>query len=230
MPIKLTTTDARIQHVNILVYGESGIGKTTLCATAPNPLIISAEGGLMSLRKFKIPVFEISKRDDCDEIYDWLKLSAEAKKFDTICLDSLSEIAEVLLSDEKAVNKDTRAAYGTMADEMAILVRGFRDLPKHVYMTAKLKRIIDDTSGAVTFAPSMPGKVMLDALPYLYDEVFAMRYGQLQDGTKYRYLQTAGDRQYPAKDRSGTLRPVERPHLGHVISTMLAVEEEKPTQ
>lgn len=36
--------------IKLAVYGGAGIGKTRLSATAPNPLIISAESGLLSLK------------------------------------------------------------------------------------------------------------------------------------------------------------------------------------
>ena len=38
------------QHkIKALVYGASGVGKTTFGATAPNPIFLSAEGGLLSV-------------------------------------------------------------------------------------------------------------------------------------------------------------------------------------
>ena len=49
MAIKLTNTNIIPQYVNLLVYGEAGSGKTTLCGTASDTLIISAEGGLLAL-------------------------------------------------------------------------------------------------------------------------------------------------------------------------------------
>jgi phage nucleotide-binding protein len=221
MSIKLISTKDTLEGgVNFLVYGEAGVGKTTLIHTAEKPIIISAEGGLMSLRKYDIPAFAIKSRADCDEIYDWLQMSEEAKQYDTICIDSLSEIAEVLLTDYKQQYKDARQAYGDMNDDMAILIRGFRDLPKNVYFTAKMKKVTDEKSGAIYFIPSVPGNTLLQSLPYFFDEVFAMRFGKLADGTIYRYLQTAGDLQWTAKDRSGTLKLQTEPNIAKIIATI----------
>ena len=59
--IKITSTkDFYLRGIKCLVYGESGVGKTVLCSTAPDPIIISAESGLLSLRKKDIPVIEIN--------------------------------------------------------------------------------------------------------------------------------------------------------------------------
>jgi len=224
MTLKLTSTKDVQHFVNIMVYGEAGVGKTTLCATAPNPLIISAEGGLLSLRKHDLPVFEVSSRDDVNDIYDWVVQSKEAEQYETICLDSLSEIGEVLLADEKKVNKDGRAAYGIMADELAVTIRGFRDLKKHVYFTCKLRKVVEEATGRITFMPSVPGQQTLNNLPFFFDEVFCLRIGT-HEGKKYRYLQTELDAQYVAKDRSGVLRSAEVADLGYIIKTITAAPE-----
>lgn len=221
MAINLTSTQQIIHHVNLLVYGESGAGKTTICGTAPDPLIVSAEGGLLSLADKDIPVFEIQKRADCDEIYDWLKMSKEAHKYKTICFDSLSEIAEVLLADEKAANKDARAAYGIMAEEMSILIRGFRDLDFNTVFTAKAKKVVDEATGAITFMPSVPGQQLLNNLPYFFDEVLRLDIGKDANGT-FRYLQTVGDRRFVAKDRSGKLLPQEKPDIAYIFNKIVS--------
>lgn len=221
MAIKLRSTkDYGAESINLLVYGEAGVGKTVLCSTAPNPVIISAEGGLLSLQDHDIPAFEIQTREDCNEIYEWLKKSDEAKKYETVCIDSISEIAEVLLADEKKRSRDARQAYGVMNDEMAILIRGFRDLPKNVYFSAKLKKLTDDNSGFTTYIPSVPGNNILQSLPYFFDGVFPLKYGKLEDGSVFRYLQTAGDLQWIAKDRSGKLDKMCEPNITAIFNAI----------
>ncbi len=226
--IKLTTTREIKPFVNTCIYGESGVGKTQLCSTVDAPLIISAEGGLLTLHNKDIPVFEIHGKKECNEVYDWLAGSNESSQYKTICIDSLSEIAEVLLAEEKANTKDARQAYGVMNDEMAILIRGFRDIKKDVYFTCKQKRLVNDTTQAVNFIPSVPGNSLLQSLPYFFDELFVMRIGVLEDGSSYRFIQTVKDRQYEAKDRSGSLKPVIEPHLGKIIDTIkVAMQPQK---
>lgn len=210
--------------IKILVYGQAGHGKTTLCATAPRPVIISAEAGLLSLARYSIPVAEINSLADLREMYQWVTTSAEANNFDTICLDSVSEIAEKLLANAKKTVKDPRQAYGLLIDEMSDTIRAFRDLRgKHVYFTAKQEWIKDETTGKTMFGPTMPGQKMGQALPYFFDEVFCLRIGMTPDQkSSYRYLQTQPDFQYTAKDRSGRLELMEPPDLNHVFGKMLA--------
>ena len=227
MAIKLTTTNQSSKFVKMLTYGDAGVGKTVLAATAPNPIIISAESGLLSLAHLDIPVIEVKTLDDVSEAYEFITESADAKQFETICLDSITEVAEVMLSTYKKADKDPRKSYGALADHMSTLIRSFRDLEnKHVYFSAKQTRLEDDFTGVSTFRPAMPGKTLTNGVPFFFDLVMAMRIGEETDDdgkvTKYRYLQTQPDMQYIAKDRSGRLDEIERPDLSFIINKILS--------
>ena len=224
MALRWTTTDkAAASHgVKMMVYGRSGSGKTRLCATAPNPVILSAESGLLSLGEYSIPTIEISSIQDVDEAYRWLTGSKEADQFDTICIDSATEIAEVVLAAAKKSVKDPRQAYGELIDRMVEKIKMFRDISgKHVYAAAKQARLKDDESGRMIYGPSMPGQQLGQNMPYYFDEVFHLDIAATDDGTKYRYLRTQLDYQYDAKDSSGMLDEIERPDLTHIINKIM---------
>src|SRR5579859_7128243 len=101
------TLDSR-QGVKCCVYGLAGVGKTRLSRTAPRPIILSAESGLLSLRKENLPYIEIKNYAALTEAYNWSMQSAEARQFDTYLLDSCSEIGEVVLADLRTRHKDPR--------------------------------------------------------------------------------------------------------------------------
>jgi hypothetical protein len=204
--------------VKVLVYGQAGAGKTTLAASLPEPIILSAEGGLLALSGADLPYIEVGSYADLTEAYSWLSTSAEAAQFKSVALDSISEIAEVVLNAEKKGSKDPRQAYGTMQEQMADLVRAFRDLPgRHVYMSAKLEKTSDEM-GRVMYAPSMPGNKFGQQLPYFFDEVLAMRLERDADGNAQRALMCHSDGLWQAKDRSGRLDAWELPDLGAIIN------------
>ncbi len=225
MTINFTTTNkaAKLSGIKILVYGDAGMGKTTLCATAPKPIIISAESGLLSLAGHQIPVMEIKTVEDLVEAFDLFdKKDKKVAGFETICIDSISEIGEVVLSNAKKQVKDPRQAYGELIEKMNDTIRKFRDLKGYnIYMSAKQEFYKDDIKGTQNFVPSMPGSKLGQQIPYLFDEVFCLRVGKTTDGKEYRYLQTQPDLQYTAKDRSGTLDVVEKPDLTHVFDKIL---------
>lgn len=223
MPLNFTTTNqaASINGVKVLVYGQAGAGKTVLTSTAPAPFLVSAESGELSLRRFQIPMVKIVTVDDLTEVYNWITRSAEARQFATICIDSLSEIAEVVLNNAKRQVKDPRQAYGELIEKMETVIRLFRDLPgKNVYMSAKMEPSKDELTGVVRYGPSMPGSKLGSKLPYYFDEVFRLAINKTPQGEMFRYLQTQPDLQFEAKDRSGVLASMEQPNLTHIFNTI----------
>ena len=203
--------------VKMLVYGQAGAGKTTLIKTLPHPVILSAEGGLLSLQDADLPYIEIRNVNDLEEAYKWV-VSDAANGFESVALDSISEIAEVILSSEKKNNKDPRAAYGAMQDKMSEIIRAFRDITnKHVYFTAKCEKAQDET-GKILYSPSMPGNKTGQALPYFFDLVMALRVEKGEDGISQRALLCDSDGSWLAKYRSSKLSAWEAPDLGAIIS------------
>lgn len=203
--------------VKLLVYGQAGSGKTSLIKTLPNPIVLSAEGGLLSLQDDELPYIEITSMDDLKEAYAWMS-TPEGMQFESVALDSISEIAEVVLNFEKKIAKDPRQAYGAMQEQMADIIRSFRDLPgRHVYMSAKLEKTQDEM-GRVLYAPSAPGNKTGQSLPYFFDEVLALRVERDADGKPQRALMCDSDGLWQAKDRSGKLDAWEAPDLGAIIA------------
>jgi phage nucleotide-binding protein len=226
MAITLTSTkdSAALNGLKFLVHGPAGAGKTSLCATTGEPtVIISAESGLLSLRGVDIPVIEVKTLDQLYEAYDFVVNTEQGQAFKWVCLDSISEIAEVVLNHEKKVAKDPRQAYGALAEKMTDLIRAFRDLPgRNVYFSCKQERAKDEQSGAMLYYPAMPGNMLKQGVGYFFDFVFALRIEKDADGNPTRWLQTSRDYNYEAKDRSGSLEMFESPNLSAIAAKVIS--------
>lgn len=217
-----TTGSLAANGVKVLVYGQAGAGKTSLIRTLPEPIVLSAEGGLLSIQDANLPYIEITSMDDLKEAFEWMS-TPEGMGFKSVALDSISEIAEVVLNHEKKIAKDPRQAYGAMQEQMADIIRAFRDLPgRHVYMSAKLEKSQDET-GRILYAPSMPGNKTGQSLPYFFDEVLALRVEKDADGNTQRAIMCDSDGLWLAKDRSGKLGAWEAPDLGEIIAKITGV-------
>lgn len=224
MPITLIST-AQLSSghgVKVCVYGRAGVGKTVLCSTAPAPVILSAESGLLSLRHWNLPAIEIKSIWDLQDAYRWVMGSQEAQQFATICLDSISEIAETILGDEKTKAKDPRKAYGETQDQILALLRNFRNMPgKNVYFTAKQWRQKDEATGMFINTAMMPGQQLPQHIPYFFDELFQLVVGKDNQGNEIRALRTRPDNQSDAKDRSGVLTEWEPANLDYIFNKIM---------
>ena len=235
MGINITSIEEAIEDngVKILVHGLAGAGKTVLCATTGAPtLILNVEGGLLSLKGAPsyIQTAKIGNINEFEEVYALLEKERDEgnQRFDWIALDSISDIAEAVLKVEMDLCADPRKSYPAFQARVIGLIKDFRDLAGYnVIMTAKQMMTKDDYTGITLRSPSMPGNKLGPQVPYLFDEVFALRVDKDEDGDDYRTLQTSRDIMYEAKDRSGMLDTFEPPSLKKILKKIHAEEVEE---
>lgn len=214
-----STKDIKIDSVKCVVFGSPGSGKTRLCATGPNPLIISAESGLLSLVDQNIPYIEVSTLKEFDDVYKFVSSSSEANQYDMIGLDSLSEICEVFINKILPDYKDPRQAYNALAQSIMPMLRKFRDIKgKHTLFTAKMITVKDEETGRVTDELMMPGKVLSTQIPYMVDELFYLGVNKKKEDV----IHTKPSRRTFCKDRSGALSAEEEPDLTKIIEKIMA--------
>ena len=129
MKIEKVGDIAQASGIKVMLHGPSGSGKTFSICTIPNPekvLILSAEAGLLSLKESApdIDAVVINNVTELREAYDMLEADTEGK-YETIVLDSLSEIAQQVLSSEMDKTKDGRKAYGETNNIVMNLIKPF---------------------------------------------------------------------------------------------------------
>lgn len=234
--IKSAYAETALSGIKVLVYGRAGAGKTVLGATAPNPIFLSAERGLLSLRKiieerrkilnnqnYDIPFIEITDMQSFRNAFQWTQQNAMARQFATYVLDSVSEIGERIVYEEKKKTKDPRQAYGAMFDEIMNIFRDFRDKTpgKNVVFIAKEEIVKAGVTGAVRYVPSFPGQAVLPHSPYMFDETFNLGVFKDDQQKDFRALRTQPDWEYEAKDRSGRLAPFEYPDLSYIFAKIM---------
>jgi phage nucleotide-binding protein len=219
------TSNLSSTNINMLIYGQAGAGKTSLIPSLPAPLILSAESGLLSIARKDIPYIQIDSVAQVREVLDWIN-SEEARHFESIAIDSITEIAHLCLSNQKEICSDPRQAYGELQEIIGALIRDFRDLDKHVVMICNLDKTTDEM-GRVLYGPAMPGQKLAQSIPYLFDLILAMRVEKDAEGEPQRALMSASDGLWQAKDRSGRLDAWMAPDLTAIFNTVLGEDNSR---
>ncbi len=109
---------ARRYGVKSVVFGAPGSGKTPLINTAPRPVLLVTEPGMLSMRGSNVPAWEAYSPALIVEFFEWFMKSREAANFDTLGIDSISNIAEIILADELGKVKHGMKAYGNMSERV----------------------------------------------------------------------------------------------------------------
>lgn len=227
------TKNISTNSLKILVFGESGVGKTSLAKTTGEPtLIVSAESGLLSLSGSDIDVVNISTDEEGNriprekrilrllDVYTYLNTDAAKKKYKWVFLDSLTEIFQNIVEQlvlEFPDRKDTFPMWGEYAKRTRGLIKEFRDIPHYnVVFSALSINDKDETTGKRFIGIDVQGKIS-QQLPAYFDEVFYYFIEKSPDG-EVRKLLTGKADNVVAKDRSGKLDKFEQPDLSKIAN------------
>lgn len=210
----LSTSNINATKTNMLIYGESGVGKTVLASTLDAPtLIISLESGLLSLKKHKIDYIEVGN------ITELRKTLSEAQKsnYSNIYIDSLSSVSDLFFDYSKEKypeDRQTMKLYGNQLEMMTKFIRYCRDIDKNIFFTS-LEKTTTDEIGRRFKVPDLHGSISIKA-PQYFDFVFNYQIVK-KDEEEKRFLITNKTEKSICKDRSGMLDKYSPPHLQQIM-------------
>jgi len=147
-------------------------------------------------------------------------------KYETIFIDSITVAGRLCFNwckqevSEKSGKPDIRGAYGLHGQEMLRWLTQFQQARnKNIWFIGILDEKIDDFN-ARYFAPQIEGVKTGLELPGIVDEVITMADVMGSDKKQHRVFvcQTINKYGFPAKDRSGRLDILEKPHLGELMT------------
>jgi KaiC/GvpD/RAD55 family RecA-like ATPase len=210
-------------HINVLVYGESATGKTTLAGSADgvpamrSVLFVDIEKGDLSLRKttFRPDVVKVTKWAQLDNIYH--HLFAGNHGYQTVVVDSLSEVNDLsvdeilqTISEDPTSDRDPDLMqfqdWNKNQSRILSMLRKWRDLPMNVIFTCLMKEDKDQRTGKIRKGLDLPPKLGRK-VPAIFDNVFYL-YSQEVDGESKRLLLSQKTENTIAKNRGSDDLPV----------------------
>lgn len=203
-----STKDMALDYAKVVLYGPPGSGKTTMGATFPSVLFLSAESGLLSIRDRAIDVWTINEWEDLEEAFAYLRKGDHTYK--SVVIDSLTEVqkklAEYIVRKFPAKRRDyedlmSQSDWGYAIDKLRKMCRAFRDLPLNVVFIALDQTEVSDGTETVT-KPALSGKTMAaELLGWVDAAIYCPGPVKDEDGNAHYVGQTV-----PAKGRMAKLR------------------------
>jgi phage nucleotide-binding protein len=224
--LEIRSVTEQTDFLNILVYGDPGIGKTRFAGSASlvpelSPvLVIDVEGGTMSLADdYKnVDVVRVTKWGDIANVYEAVFDNPDLYR--TVVLDSLSEMqkfsmveimkAAVKKNPDRDIEVPGMREWGINGEQIRTLVRAFRDAGLNVIATS---HAMDDQSegGAGKTKPALTGKLRNEVAGF-FDMVFYLYNKKIKEDDNTRrianLLLSKGTPEVIAKDRSGRVPEV----------------------
>lgn len=212
-----------------LVVGPSGIGKTSLVRTLPDPeskiLLISAESGLSCLDGTSIDVIEVDSNspvESLEEIYTALSTPEYKKKYNYVFIDSLTEIGQLIVSQLKrdphyGQAKNALVMWGKYGDLMTTIIKGYRDLSDYSVIFTCLDAVEKDGLEKIE-SFNLPGTAIKNNVKAWFDLVLFYKVYKDEEGNHIRKLVTDIAEAPLAKDRTGKLDAYEDAHLSIIIN------------
>jgi hypothetical protein len=141
------------------VYGEGGVGKTTLALSFPKPLVIDTDGGLEGDAVVDIEGDEWTpdKWQDLNALYTHIKTRVEGDAYQTIIIDSIDTLCHFLRHEAENIGTAGRRAnasetemitaseqdYGRVSTAVDIFLTKLKNLSKargvHIVLTSAVR-------------------------------------------------------------------------------------------
>jgi len=218
--MEIKTYSPSSHKIKAVVYGTSGSGKTYFAASAPNPIFASSEGGLLSTVATgnRIDFAEIKSLEDLQALF--LKLKAGGHGYETVVIDSITEINEIIKEDLEAKRggKMQIQDWGDLGKKIKKVLRSFRDLDMHTIFIAQ-EMLEKDDQKIQKIVPSLNGKAATE-IAYFMDVV---GYTSINKNGEHKITVSPHERLL-TKDRSGKLADLESLNFSEWVNAVKAIE------
>ena len=168
----------------------------------------------MSIRHLAPQFAEINSLQDLKDLYNFLK--NEKHEFETVVIDSITEINDIIKTEIETRNKRNMQLqdWGILQKEIKDILRKFRDLPMHIIFLAQ-ETTEKDEEKIVKYLPSLNGKSATE-IAYYMDTVGYCFIDKLGN----RKIGTMPNEKYLTKDRTNVIDGGENQNFSEWVEAM----------
>lgn len=218
MQLKPANEFAKMYGCKAIVYGAPGSAKTPLINTAPRPVMLACEPGMLSMRGSTVPTCQAFTPAAIDEFFKWVFNSPEAKNYDTVAIDSASQMADIYLQDFQKKIKHGLQCYGAMATAVMDHLRPLFFTPeKHTYIICK--QSVENNMAR----PWFPGNQLNVETPHMYDFILHLGIKNVPGVGQVKAFQCNESLDFLCRNRTGNLNDYEKPHFGELVQKAMLI-------
>jgi hypothetical protein len=235
LPTTKTPPKNSLADLTVLVYGQTKIGKTTLCAQAEGALFLATEPGLNALDVYQAPIL------NWDDLLNACAEISEGKHpFKTVIIDTIDNAFKfctdyVLKKFKKEHESDLGygKGYALINNEFQRVLTKLAFLPCGLFLISHAKEIeMDSRTGKYTrVVPTLPDKARKIVLGMADMVLFCdLEVQSGGDPSVRRVIRTKPSLYYEAGDRTGRLPETLDLEFGSFLEAFSATTAAKPAK
>ena len=156
-------------NVKMMIYGQAGMGKSTVALSAPKPLLLDFDNGVKRMNMAHLENIDTVQVTSWNDVQ--LVLQEDLSVYQTIVVDTIGKMMDFIITYKCGTRQPSIRDWGGINAEFSWMTRTLSSLKKHIIFVAHrdTRKEGDDT----VFIPALPEKsynsivTELDLLGYL---------------------------------------------------------------
>ena len=133
-----------------LIYGQSGMGKTTIACSAPAPVLFDFDGGVSRIRdEHQVPTVQITKWQDA---LDAVNEVAQSNEFRTIIIDTASKMMDSIIVHVCGTAQPSIKQWGLVNAQFKSFLRSVQSIGRNIVFVAQ--REVEKNGEEIRYIPA----------------------------------------------------------------------------